>query len=302
MGENSAIEWTDHTFNPWSGCTRVSPGCENCYAETFSKRTGHGKRLPLLWGVDAEREARVEEYWKKPVIWNRRAAERGVRESVFCASHADIFELVPERNVQARAVQDASRARLWPLIETTPHLNWLLLTKRPENVRHLAPWRTLAAEGRYDDRPGWPDNVWIGTTVEDQQRADERIPWLIEIPARVRFVSCEPLLEAVDLENIHPYYLKRDPHPHDPIIRLDALRGHMKGPDDMLDHKVDWVIVGGESGAKRRPFEIEWLANIAAQCRAAGVAVFTKQDGALHSGLQGRIPDAFWLKELPRVA
>ncbi len=295
MGEHSEISWTHATFNPWWGCTRVSPGCENCYAEVLATVR---RKLPV-WGVDAERKPMSEAYWRQPIIWNRKAAEAGERRRVFCASMADVFETPPERNVQAWRVLNEARARLWPLIESTPWLDWLLLTKRPQNVRVLAPWRALKAEGVYDGRPAWPANVWLGTTAEDQTRADERIPWLIEIPARVRFVSVEPQLGPVDLENVHPYFLKRDPHPHDPIIRLDALRGHMKGPDDMLAHKIDWVIVGAESGHGRRAFEIDWLATIVARCKAANVPVFAKQDSSHKSGQQGRIPDDLWVKEFP---
>lgn len=276
MGETTQISWCDATFNYVWGCARVSPGCEHCYAEQLATVR---RKLPV-WGVDAARKPMSEEYWRQPARWNRKAAEEGVRRRVFCSSMADVFEIVPERNVGARAVQDAARARLWPVIESTPWLDWLLLTKRPENVAKLAPWRALVAEGRYDNRPAWPDNVWIGTTAEDQKRADERIPWLIEIPARVRFVSVEPQLEAVDLANVHPYYLKRDARPNDPTIRIDALRGHVKGPDDMLDLKVDWVIVGGESGPGARPFAVEWARSILAQCRAAKVPCFIKQLGA----------------------
>jgi protein gp37 len=289
MGENSAIAWTDHTFNPWWGCARVSPGCEHCYAETLATV----RRKLDVWGVDAERKPMSDAYWREPLKWNRKAEAEGARRRVFCASMADVFETPPERNVQARKVQEGARARLWPLIESTPWLDWLLLTKRPENVAKIAPWRALIAEGRYDDRPEWPRNVWIGTTVEDQKRAEQRIPWLVEIPAAVRFVSVEPQIEPVDLENVTPYYLKRGMtgSPYEPMVLIDALRGHVKGPDDLLDFKIDWVIVGGESGSKARRFDIEWARRIIDACRGAGVPVFMKQVGSrprLDSGA------AFW--------
>lgn len=286
MGENSQISWTHHTFNAWIGCARVSPGCTACYAESLAT-----KRMKLpVWGVDAPRKALSESYWKKPHAWNRKAAKLGERHRVFCSSLADVFEIPPPRNTQAVDVQSAARERLWELIEATPHLDWLLLTKRPENIAKLAPWSALVAEGRYDDRPAWPHNVWIGTTIEDQKRAEERIPWLIEVPAAVRFVSCEPLLESVDLENVEPYYIRDGERktPFDPTIRIDALRGHVKGPDDMLELRVDWVIVGGESGPGSRPFDVEWVRSIVKQCQTAKVPVFCKQLGAhpRSSGIQ----------------
>jgi protein gp37 len=206
---------------------------------------------------------------------------------------ADVFETPPERNQQAIDVQVAARERLWKLIVETPSLDWLLLTKRPENIKKLAPWRALIAEDRYDGRPVWPHNVWIGTTVEDQKRAEERIPWLLEVPAAVRFVSAEPLLESLDLENVSPYYLRREitKSPYEPILLIDALRGHVKGPDDMLDWHVDWVIVGGESGAGARPFNPTWAKTIIGQCRAAKVPVFMKQLGANVLDFAGAITD-----------
>ncbi len=237
MGEVSGIAWTDATFNPWWGCTRVSPGCEHCYAETLATVR---RKLPV-WGVDAERKPMSEAYWREPVKWNKKAAQDGIPRRVFCASMADVFEMPPERNVQARSVQDAARERLWVLIESTPMLDWLLLTKRPENVEQLVPW---------GGRAPWPRNVWLGVTAEDQKRADERVSLLVQIPARVRFVSHEPALEAVDLSR-------------------------WLGPDG-----VHWVITGGESGAKARPYYLNWAADIIEQCRKAGAAPFVKQLGA----------------------
>ena len=146
MGKNSSIEWTDHTFNPWWGCVRVSPGCQNCYAETWAKRVGAD-----VWGAGADRRFFGEKHWQEPVKWNRTASESSPRKRVFCASMADVFEL--------RTDLDTARQQLWKLIIETSNLDWLLLTKRPENIRSMAPWTV------------WPDNVWIGTTVEDQPRA-----------------------------------------------------------------------------------------------------------------------------------
>ena len=169
MAENSRIEWTDHTFNPWWGCTKVSPACDNCYAEAWAKRTGHA-----VWGAKTDRRFLSEFYWKQPLRWNREAKKQRRRERVFCASMADVFEW--------RADLKPWRTRLWALIDETPHLDWLLLTKRPHLAQRLAPWGD-----------SWPENVWLGTTVESQRFADKRMHHLVNVPARVRFVSCEPL-------------------------------------------------------------------------------------------------------------
>lgn len=174
MAEYSAIEWTDHTFNPWWGCTKISPGCVNCYAETWANRYGHN-----IWGKTKGRRLFGQNHWKQPIAWNRKALHEDQRYRVFCASMADVFE----ENTQL----DSERAKLWSLIEDTPQLDWLLLTKRPENMKYMAPWVI------------WPQNVWAMTSVENQKEADLRIPILIDIPASVIALSVEPLLDRVDL-------------------------------------------------------------------------------------------------------
>jgi len=178
--EISAISWTKSTFNPWMGCQRVSPACEHCYAEALvTGRMGYsGDRA--LWGPRAERRVTSVENWKKPRKWQREAELTGEFWPVFCASLADVFE--------NRRDLDSPRRDLFQLIEETPHLTWLLLTKRSEHMTTLAPmtWR---------DR--WPTNVWAGTTIEDCRRAAERLPHLLRVPAVVRFVSIEPQLESL---------------------------------------------------------------------------------------------------------
>lgn len=241
MAENSAIEWTDHTFNPWIGCSKVSPGCKHCYAETLMD-TRYGR---VKWGVNGTRVRTGPDNWKKPERWNRQAEAEGRRARVFCASLADVFEDRPELVEW--------RADLWALIEATPSLDWQLLTKRPEN-RHMFPYRWLEEV--------FPPNVWIGTSVENQEAADERIPELLKIPAAVRFLSCEPLLGFVDV-----------------VSWLGT--GHPE-----FDPGVDWVIVGGESGPKARPFDLGWAESIEQQCAHASVACFVKQlgDRAVRNG------------------
>lgn len=159
MSDTTGIEWTDHTFNPWWGCVKVSPACEHCYAETFAARFG------VKWGVKAERKPATEKYWRKPIAWNAVAEKAGKRARVFCASMADVFE--------DRRDLDQHRARLFSLIESTPWLDWQLLTKRPECIMRLVPETWSHA---------FPPNVWIGATAEDQRRAEERIPHLLAVP------------------------------------------------------------------------------------------------------------------------
>jgi protein gp37 len=244
MGETTGIAWTDHTFNPWWGCVRVSPGCEHCYAEAWDKMRGGPEKH---WGVQAPRRLFGDKHWNEPLRWNKSAAARGVRERVFCASMADVFE--------DRRDLDAQRVRLFALIAVTPFLDWQLLTKRPENMVRLAPSTWAKA---------WPANVWAGTTVEDQPRADERIPHLVRVPAVIRFLSSEPLLGSVTL----PLRCARD-HNHDG----DCDRHPTGCP------RVDWVIVGGESGGGARSMHLEWARSLVEQCKAAGVATFVKQLG-----------------------
>ncbi|MEM7132066.1 MAG: phage Gp37/Gp68 family protein [Chloroflexota bacterium] len=175
MGQKSTIEWTDHTFNPWWGCVKVSKGCTNCYAETWANRYGHD-----VWGQKKSRRTFSDTHWKQPLKWDKVADNNKQRERVFCASMADAFE--------DNCSVESERQRLWRLIECTSMLDWLLLTKRPENMKRLAPWNQ-----------DWPSNVWALTSVEDQEQAEKRIPSLVDVPAVVRGLSVEPLLGPVDL-------------------------------------------------------------------------------------------------------
>jgi protein gp37 len=231
MAKDSAIEWTHHTFNPWWGCTKVSPGCKHCYAETWAKRLGVD-----VWGARAPRRIASDSYWRQPLAWNAEAIRLGRRARVFCASMADVFE--------DRRDLDESRARLWPLIAATPQLDWLLLTKRPQNVSGLAPFGE-----------DWPNNVWLGTTAENQRWLDKRMRELAGAKARVLFLSCEPLIGPLDLT---------------PWINA-ARRGEQR--------MVDWVIAGGESGHHARPMNPEWLRSLRDQCVGSGIRFHFKQYG-----------------------
>lgn len=269
MGKVTKIKWTDSTFSPWWGCQRVSPGCEHCYAETFSKRVGL-----KIWGP-GERRQFGDKHWKEPLKWNAAAKASGKRHLVFCASMADVFE--------DRRDLDAPRARLWALIRDTPHLTWLLLTKRPEVAAKLWDFAALLAwDNGGSDLPTWLPNVWLGTTVEDQQRADERIPHLLRVPATVRFLSCEPLLSEVKISDIiEP---RCDDHRVGILKPLAGLRWATQdgkiGLQATPHGKIDWVIGGGESGPGARPCDVAWLRSLREQCAAAGAPYFNKQLGS----------------------
>jgi len=258
MGTNSKIEWCDHTFNPWWGCVKVSEGCANCYAETFANRFGN------WWGPDAERRFFGAKHWNDPLRWNRKAERDGVRAKVFCGSMCDFLE--------DRADLKELRGALYNLIYDTPMLDWLLLTKRPEN-RHLLPLYWLGG--------GWPDNAWLGVTAENQRTADERIPLLLQTPAAVRFVSCEPLLSEINLRRIG-YEMDGIDYCVDALTgdatwleRRDIGSELMGEPGTALD----WLIAGGESGPGARPMHPEWARGLRDQCQAAGVAFHFKQWG-----------------------
>lgn len=279
MGENSKIAWTTHTFNPVKGCAKVSEGCKHCYAEADTKRYGL-----KVWGPTAPRIRTTAENWKKPRRWHREALAAGVRARVFCASWADVGEDHPD--------WIEPRRDLVKLIEETTALDWLLLTKRPENLVRL--FRDAGWSG------AWPGHVWAGATVENQGQAERRIPHLLEVPAAVRFLSCEPLLESIDLTRVRAN-----------VIPLDALRGGWGVPRNnggpLPNHpRISWVICGGESGPRARPFDLAWARSLRAQCDAAGAAFFFKQTGA--RPVDGGAPVAFahpkgedpseWLAEL----
>lgn len=257
MGINSKIEWTDHTFNPWVGCTKISSGCDHCYAESWAKRSGR-----VVWG--GERRRTSEAYWKQPLKWNAEAQRDGVRRRVFCASLADVFD---------NDVPDQWRADLFSMIRRTPHLDWLLLTKRVGNVWRLtqsAMWASGMHPGMHHTLPA---NVWLGITVVNQEEADRDIPKLLEVQASVRFLSCEPLLGSLDLARMTARCESGTLYNFN-CLRSDYGRGTPEHP------AVDWVIVGGESGARARPFVLGWAKDIVRQCREAAVPVFVKQVGA----------------------
>lgn len=280
MSKDTPIEWTHHTFNTHWGCTRVSPGCGGakgvggCYAEAFAHRLGLD-----IWGPDKPRRLFGDKHWNEPLRWNDSAARRGVRERVFCASMADVFE--------EHADLPPVRERLFRLIETTPALDWQLLTKRPENLCEMLPATWLDAPRQ---------NVWIGTTCEDQRHFDLRAPVLRDVPAAVRFISFEPLLGPIDTRQ----EWERDEGDVGHATRLDDLRLGPTNAEPPLMARA-WAIVGGESGPGARPCDVEWIRSIVRQCHEASVPVFVKQDSGPKPGKRGRIPDDLWIKEFPNA-
>jgi protein gp37 len=260
MGENSAIEWTTHTWNPWLGCTEVSPGCDHCYARELARRYGWAS-----WGKGAERHRTSAATWRQPVLWNRKAATSGDRVFVFCASLADFFD--PE-------VPDDWRRDAWDVVRQTPWLTWQILTKRPNLIpRFLPP----------DWFEGWP-HVWLGTSVEDQ-RNTWRIDKLVQVPAAVRFLSCEPLLGPVQIPRGIRGVIQRGPSPVDAWNAIFGANDAYAGGTPLMPmpNLLHWVICGGESGPHARPMHPDWARSLRDQCVAAGVPFLFKQWGNLIS-------------------
>lgn len=261
MGDTTEISWCDKTFNPWVGCTKVSPACQHCYAE----RDFDHRYKKVQWGPTGTRVITSDANWRKPIAWNKEAKSHGVRYRVFCASLADVFESWdgPIRNSDGHVLSDlfepASnsdmhndellpmedvRYRLFELIDSTPYLDWLLLTKRPENIAGM--WWGHTKTGF---RPCHRDNVWLGTSVEnsDYLHRIDTLKACGDVAGKL-FLSIEPLLGA-----------------------LPTLGEHIDG--------IDWVIVGGESGPNSRPMNPDWVRSIRDQCETHGVAFHLKQWG-----------------------
>lgn len=260
MAENTEISWTDSTQSWWIGCTAISDACTHCYAEALNKRTGGDN-----WGNKPRRRTSVQN-WNNPLRWQRKAgeffAQHGRRRRVFVSSMSDFYD---------NQVDPQWRADAWDVIRQCPDLDWLILTKRPQNIRKMLP-------------PFWDeikDRIWSGTTVEDQPRAETNIPHILRIDSRYRFISAEPLLG--------PLFLREIKVGVEPTRYLDALTGSiysisgydgMRLTHDYAPHKLDWVITGGESGHGARPMHINWPRVIRDDCEMAGVAFHWKQWGS----------------------
>lgn len=245
MADNTNISWTDHTHNEWWGCSSTAgAGCDHCYAAVMDKRTGGS-----FFGIGTTPRLTKEQNRNKPYRWNREAEAAGLRSKVFCGSMMDFFD---------KNAPSGAREPLWKKIKTTASLDWQVLTKRPGNILKMLP----------ADWGNGYENVWMGVTVENSRSGLRRLEQLRNIPARVRFLSVEPLLEdlgEIDLTGIH------------------------------------WVIVGGESGQGFRPMEQAWADRIIAQCREQGVSVFFKQWGGLADDAGGCLIHGGEIKEWPRV-
>ena len=243
MAETTKIAWCDATFNPWIGCAKVSPGCDNCYAE---RDFDHRKHV-ATWGPCEKRVRTSEANWKKPLAWNRKCEKEGRRKTVFSGSLCDVFDAeIPQQ----------WRHDLFDLIAETPCLTWLLLTKRAHNMRLAMPLEPRK-------------NVWISVTVCNQQEADENIPILLRTPAVGRFISVEPMIAPVRLRTTclptkfwPPLFSKRN-----------------SGFHDSPGGGIHWVICGGETGPNARPIHPHWIRSLRDQCLVSHLPFFFKQWG-----------------------
>ncbi|MBF6393917.1 phage Gp37/Gp68 family protein [Nocardia farcinica] len=264
MGATTKIEWTDSTWSPVTGCDKVSPGCDHCYAEGIAHRFAGTPQFPNGFGVTLRPERLGEPLrWRKP-------------RRVFVNSMSDLFH---------KDVPDEFIARVFATMARAPQHTFQILTKRPGRMRSLLGDRVDGAQRLLEaatdedtataiyDAP-WPlPNVWLGVSAENQHWANLRIPTLLGTSAAVRFVSAEPLLGPVDLTRI-PFQAGTATH-------LDALNGRYGHPGrwEAAAEKLDWVIVGGESGRGARPMHPEWARSLRDQCTAAGVPFLFKQWG-----------------------
>lgn len=260
MGENTHIEWAHHTFNPWYGCQKVGPGCDHCYAEGWAKRSGL-----VQWGPVAERRRSTPANWRMPLKWNADAQALGIRYRVFCASLADVFD---------NQVPPEWRRDLFSLIAQTPHLDWLLVTKRVGNVMPMCSRDDLIFDLL-------TRRVWLGITVCNQAEADRDIPKLLATPAAVRFLSVEPLLGPIKLAacwlsqacGVDKYSDTKS------LSRCFSCSQAIKPYCATPDERLNWVIVGGESGHQARPMHPNWVRSLRNQCAGADVPFLFKQWG-----------------------
>lgn len=279
MGSNTPIEWTHHTDNIVRGCTKISAGCKNCYAEALAKVNPH---VLGTWGPSGERPMTPREAWLAKIErLDNAAAKAGEIHRVFVNSMWDPGEGEHDSTGEGRNGPRASHLdALAVIVEAArrfENLRFLMLTKRTWNL--VAWWDT----SRMWDKAEWPERLWVGTSVENQAAADERIPHLLRIPARVRFLSMEPLLGAVDLTRVADAFGCGEP---DCTLTVNALtgtdrcdHGYWDGPPRASYGALHWVIVGGESGRHARPMHPDWARALRDQCVGARVPFFFKQWG-----------------------
>lgn len=325
MADGTKIEWTDATWNIVNGCSVLSPGCTNCYAMQLA-----GTRLrnhPSRAGLTIDTKAGP--VWNGEVRFNEKALLDPIKwrrpRKIFVCAHGDLFhDSVPDEWID----------RVFAVMALCPEHIFQVLTKRSARMREYfahpgrgeainkagfdagievpvaGGWRTFSGKGGIN----LPlSNLWLGVSVEDQARADERIPDLLATPAAVRFLSCEPLLGAVDLTAIQaPRYVPED---HEIDWKFNCLEtgdyyyfqdaDYTEGGDGpQRDSKIDWVIVGGESGPGARPMDNRWAQSLVDQCKACGTAAFVKQ---LSNGVRanhdiGTFPEGLRVREFPHAA
>lgn len=253
MGVETKIEWADHTFNPWIGCTKVSPACDNCYAEALMD-TRYGR---VRWGAGEDRSRTAASNWRQPRRWDRDAAAAGTRPFVFCSSLADVFD---------NEVDEMWRHDLWRLIEATPNLVWLLLTKRIGNVLKMTEVNRGSSNHLH------MANVAIGATMANQEEYDRDRMKLAEVRALreplFTFGSFEPLLGPIILDKYAP----------------------------------DWIIVGGESGNNARPMSLKWARDLRDQSRDQKRVFNFKQVGGRDAAKGGHDLDGNTHFDRPRLA
>jgi protein gp37 len=255
MATTSGINYVHHSFAPWIGCTPASPGCANCYARAIMDYRLHRAR----YVAGAPRSPAAESTWKKPLAWDRAAAKAGVRRRVLLSHLSDICD--PE-------APPGLLDRVWELVDRCRHLDWLALTKHPQRYAEVLPWGT--------GEP-WP-HVWGGATVEDQARAYLRVPHLLRARFALRWLSMEPLLEAVE---VWPFV-----SPQRGCEGTHRGTGSAECPRELHHHHddrclpcIDLLVIGGESGRDARPCDLRWVRDLVRQGRTAGAPVYVKQLG-----------------------
>lgn len=276
MSDNTGIEWTDATWNPVTGCTKVSEGCRHCYALTFAERwrgiPGHyfENGFDLTLRPD---KLNLPFSWKKP-------------KKIFVNSMSDLFH---------KDVPDDFIRKVWEVMVACPQHTFQVLTKRPERMRD---WVLLHGVEISGGKPA--ENIWLGTSVEDQKAADERIPMLIQTPAAIRFLSCEPLLDEVNLRKWLPIS-NREAHEEAAGMGLDPMFFSFNNidPNAIPKPSLHWIIAGGESGHGARQMLQEWATSLRDQCESAGVAYFFKQWGGVNKKAAGRELDGKTYDEMP---
>lgn len=295
MGDKSKIEWTEATWNPVRGCSVISEGCRNCYAMSVAARfSGEGQAyegLAYRNGSGAHWTGKVrliEQHLEDPLRWKR-------PRRIFVISMSDLFhESIPDEWIESIfAVMLRARRHTFQVLTKRPArmLDFMNRNSTGGRLLHLAG--ELNHKGVDEESGEWPrKNIWLGVSVEDQKTADERIPLLLQTPAAVRWISAEPLLGPIDLESLTGLVGEKYQ-----VLNPILCSGDSNRP------AIDWVVVGGESGAGARPFDLAWARSIVQQCKAAGVAVFVKQLGSKAESIPDRIsyrgsktpkPDGFY--------